>query len=173
MNILFCSAGRRVELLREFKRSMRSGKVVVTDVSPTAPAIYVADTHYDAGLITEEGYIDRLTEICRKEKIDVITTLIDPEIEILASHRAHFQKLGVLVLAPDARTAALCFDKAKLIAFLSDNGIQTVRTWDTMGNFQISLVKEEIGFPVFAKPRTGSGRVGAHRRDSLEQLEKE
>ena len=47
MNILFCSVGRRCELLKNVRKTMGTeGKIVATDISLTAPAIYLADKHY-------------------------------------------------------------------------------------------------------------------------------
>ena len=172
MNILLCSAGRRVELVKEFKKSIKGGKVVVTDVSATAPAIYVADKYYNAGLIYDKNYIDNLLEICRKEKIDAVTTLIDPEIAILARNRDRFEMEGVLMLAPYPMTADLCFDKSKLIDYLSEKGLRTVKTWKSMEELRESF-GENIPFPIFVKPRTGSGSVGARKIDCLEQLKRE
>ena len=43
MNILFCSAGRRVELLKDFRKSMDAAdKIIAADLSNLAPALYVA-----------------------------------------------------------------------------------------------------------------------------------
>lgn len=170
MNTLLCSAGRRVELIKDFKKST-PGQVIVTDVSITAPAIYVADKHYNAGYITDNSYIDNLLNICEKEKIDVVTTLIDPEIEILARNRKRFEDMGVTVLCPSAETALLCYDKNKLIKFFSEKGIRTVKTWDNRDDFYSSLANGEICFPVFVKPRNGSGSIGAERIDDKDLLE--
>ena len=39
MNILFCSAGRRGQLLKNFRQSMGDkGKIIATDLSEYAPA---------------------------------------------------------------------------------------------------------------------------------------
>ena len=101
MNILFCSAGRRAELLKNFRNSLSHGsKIIATDMSPYAPAIYFADRHYLVPGIKDPGYLDRVLEICEKEQIQAITTLIDPEIEILAQNRERFEALGITVLAP-------------------------------------------------------------------------
>ena len=44
MNYLMLSVGRRGELLKDFRLSMESGsKLIATDVSPYAPALYMAD----------------------------------------------------------------------------------------------------------------------------------
>ena len=46
MNILFCSAGRRVELLKDFRKSMDEGdRIIAADLSNLAPALYVANKH--------------------------------------------------------------------------------------------------------------------------------
>ena len=162
MNILMCSVGRRGELLKNFKKSMSEGsKIVATDLSPYAPALYFADKQYLVPRIDDPSYIDTIINICKEEKIDAITTFIDPEIEILAKNRNRFSELGVEVLTPYEETANLCFDKYKMFKKLSECGIPTVMTWGTIEEFNASRDAGIVDFPVFIKPRTGSGSVGA------------
>lgn len=163
MNILFCSVGRRAELLKDFRKSMGTkGRIVVTENSETAPAIYFADKYYLVPKIDHPDYVNQIEDICRKEKIDVITTVIDPEIEVLSKNRDRFEKLGVLVLAPDVQTAELCFDKFKMYKWLTKCGIRTVKTFGDIKEFEKARENGEIAYPVFVKPRCGSGSVGAH-----------
>lgn len=172
MNLLFCSVGRRGELIKDFKKSLGEAvTIVATDHSCYAPAMYLADKQYIVPLITDEGYIDTILQICRKEKIDAVTTFIDPEIEILAKHRDEFKDIGVEVLAPFEETAAYCFDKFEMYKFLLEQGIPTVKTFGTLEEFRVTLNEGKIEFPVFVKPRTGSGSVGAQRVYDFEQLE--
>ena len=172
MNILFCSVGRRCELLKDFRKTLGDRiKIVVTDNSYFAPAVAFADVSYQVPLITHDDYIPKILDICRKEKIDAITTLIDPEIAILAEHRKEFEEIGVVVLAPYLETAKLCFDKYGMYRFLTEKGVNTVRTYGTIEDFKTDLDEEKISFPVFVKPRTGSGSVGARKVESLELLE--
>jgi len=164
MNYLMLSVGRRSELLKDFKLSMEPGsKLIATDISPYAPALYMADKQYLVPRIDDPGYIDVILDICRKEAINAVTTFIDPEIEILAKNRSKFEVLGIEVLAPYEETAHLCFDKYLMFKYLSENGIPTVMTWDTLEDFDKALAKNEVAFPVFVKPRTGSGSVGARK----------
>ncbi len=172
MNILFCSVGRRCELLKDFRKTLGEDlKIVVTDNSHYAPALAFADVSYKVPLITDENYVPMILDICKKEKIDAITTLIDPEIAILAENRDKFEEIGVEVLAPYLETARLCFDKYEMYRYLTEKGINTVRTFGTIEDFKASLDKGDISFPVFVKPRTGSGSVGARKVESLELLE--
>lgn len=172
MNILFCSVGRRCELLKDFKRTLGDRvRLIVTDNSPYAPALEFADVSYQVPLIHDKAYIPMILEICKKERINAITTLIDPEIAILAEHRAAFEELGVTVLAPYQGTAALCYDKYEMAKYLEEKGINTIKTFGCFADFKEAYDKKEISLPVFVKPRTGSGSVGARRVDTYEMLE--
>lgn len=164
MNILMCSVGRRGELLKDFKNSMsENSKIIATDLSPYAPALYFADKSYLVPCIDDPSYIDTIIDICKKEQINAITTFIDPEIEILAKNRERFSEVGVVVLAPYEETATLCFDKYKMFKKLSSCGIPTVMTWGTIEEFDEARAAGIVDFPVFIKPRTGSGSVGARK----------
>ncbi|MCI9138131.1 MAG: ATP-grasp domain-containing protein [Lachnospiraceae bacterium] len=170
-NILFCSVGRRGDLVKDFRASLdRNSKIVATDNNSTAPGLYFADRQYIVPKINEENYVPIILEICRAEEIGAVTTLIDPEIAVLARHREKFQAMGVQVLAPYETSAALCFDKYLMYQFLNKHGILTAKTYGRMEEFQTALEKGDIQFPVFVKPRTGSGSVGARMIQCLEEL---
>lgn len=172
MNILFCSVGRRCELLKDFRKTLGDKvRLIVTDNSPYAPALEFADVSYQVPLIRDPAYIPMILEICKKEQIDAVTTLIDPEIAILAEHREEFEALGITVLAPYKETAALCFDKYEMAKYLNEKGIATVKTFGTFADFKAAYEAGKISLPVFVKPRTGSGSVGARRVDTYEMLE--
>ena len=66
MNILFCSVGRRCELLKDFRNTLGEDlRIVVTDNSPYAPALAFADSSYKVPLITDENYIPMILDICK------------------------------------------------------------------------------------------------------------
>ncbi|MCZ7667703.1 MAG: hypothetical protein M5U34_11045 [Chloroflexi bacterium] len=50
VNILFTSAGRRVELLLAFRQAYKAlalpGHIIATDIDPLAPALHAADRFY-------------------------------------------------------------------------------------------------------------------------------
>lgn len=172
MNLLFCSVGRRGELIKDFKKTLPEGsKIIATDNSKYAPALYFADKQYIVPKITEDGYIDILLDICKKEDIKAITTFIDPEIALLSENRERFEVLGILVLAPKQDTAKLCFDKYKMYQYCIEQRINTVKTYSTYDEFYNDYKKELIKLPVFVKPRTGSGSVGARKINTLIELD--
>ena len=171
MNYLMCSVGRRGELMKDFRASMEAGsRIIATDNSPYAPALYLADKQYIVPRIDAPEYMNTLLDICVKEKINTVTTFIDPEIMVLAENRERFAALGIEVLAPYTETAKLCFDKYEMFKYLRSCGVRTPMTWGTFAEVKAALDGGEISLPVFVKPRTGSGSVGARKvfdRDTL------
>ena len=172
-NILFCSCGRRAQLFKFLKDSLGdSCQIIATDNSSIAPALYEADKRYLVPRIDDPSYIERVLEICKENDVKAITTLIDPEIEILAKNRDLFLKHGIIPLCPSQEAAAYCFDKYAMFEHLTRNHIRTVLTYDTMEHFMEGYKKGDISFPVFIKPRTGSGSVGIHKVECMEELKK-
>lgn len=173
-NIMFCSCGRRVQLLKFLKQSLgASCTIVAVDNNPLAPALYSADRHYIVPKIDSPEYIDTILHIAKSNEVAAICTLIDPEIEILSRNRDIFEKEGILVFAPSEDTARLCFDKYEMYKALSDTGIPTPLTYGDLASFKEGYEAGEIAFPVFVKPRTGSGSVGAHIVKALSDLEED
>lgn len=171
MNYLLLSVGRRCELINDIKKSLDDDSVIVaTDISRYAPALYYADKSYIVPRINAPEYIETIIDICVKEKINAVTTLIDPEIAILAKNREKFAALNIEVLAPYFETAKKCFDKYLMYQHFIANGIRTIKTWGTLDEFKESYNTGEINFPVFIKPRTGSGSVGARKVETFDEL---
>lgn len=169
-SILFCSVGRRGKLLQNFKTSIRDFQLLATDNSPYAPSLYFADKQFLVPRIDESNYLDEILNVCTTQNVCAITTLIDPEIELLARNRDLFKNRGILPLCPSKDSASLCFDKFNFFEYLRENNIPTILTYDTLENFEKGLSNNDIAFPVFIKPRTGSGSVGAAKVDSLAEL---
>ena len=170
-NIMFCSCGRRVQLFKFLKDSLGdSCKIIATDLQSIAPALYAADKHYLTPRIDASNYIDTVLKIAKDNDVKAITTLIDPEIEILAKNRERFEENNIIVLAPSKNTAYHCFDKYEMFCYLKGNNIRTVLTYDSLEHFIEGYNNKEIDFPVFIKPRTGSGSVGIHKCTTMEEL---
>ncbi len=171
-NILCCNVGRRGRLMKDFRTTLNGkGCVVATDNWSVAPALFLADKQYVVPKITDASYIDIVLDLCKKEDIKAITTFIDPEIEVLSKNRDTFIDNGILPLCPSYKTAYFCFDKYEMYLHLTKNGVRTVLTYNSLDSFKMGLEKGEISFPVFIKPISGSGSVGAQRVNTMEELE--
>ena len=64
MNILILSAGTRNKIVEYFVNTLNgTGKVIVTDMSNLAPAIYEADKYYIVPKMTSPDYVDTIIDI--------------------------------------------------------------------------------------------------------------
>lgn len=169
MNILVTSVGRRTKLIEYFKNHF--DKVIVTDATKLAPAIYEADKYYLAPSIYSDDYIDFLKDICKKENIKGILSLIDPELHLLSEYKEEFLKIGVKIIGSSKEVSEICFDKWKMYEFLKKNGFKTAKTYISLDEFKKELNEKKICFPVFIKPITGSASIGINKIETLETLE--
>lgn len=171
-NIMFCSVGRRGRLLRNVKETLgKTGEIIGTDLQSTAPALQFCDRQFVVPRITDPSYVDTILKICKENDVKAITTLIDPEIEILAENSDKFKAMGIIPLCPAPKSAIYCFNKFELFKYASEKGIRTPLTFHDWDKFKEALAEGRIEFPVFMKPVCGSGSVGAHKVYTLEQAE--
>lgn len=168
-NILILSCGTRDLLVRYF-RNAAFDRVIGADCSELAPALYEADRHYIIPRMKEEGYFEAILEICRREKIRGILPLQEDELLLVAEHRELFEAAGVCVIVSDLDTLQLCRDKYRLYTYLSGQGIPMMRSYISLADFERAHAAGEIEFPVFVKPVSGAGSVGAMQVKKMELL---
>ena len=172
MNILITSAGTRNKVVEYFKKEFNGiGNVIATDMSDLAPAVYVADRFYLVPRIDDPTYIDKLLEICKKEKIDCLFALIDPELSLIAENKAKFEEIGVTPLISDYDAVELAFDKYEMFKFLSSNGYKCAKTYINRNEFYKELDEGKISFPVFVKPYKGSASININKVTSKEEID--
>src|SRR5690625_3466353 len=113
MNILVTSAGRRVKIIEYFLEvfSEPYSLVIATDCDVNAPAIHFADMYEIVPRVDAPNYIDVLIDICHKHEITGITSLIDPELEILALHQETFAEHSIQLILSPLETIQKMFDK--------------------------------------------------------------
>lgn len=172
MNILLLSVGTRNKVVQYFKRTI-SGKVVATDMQLTAPALYEADKYYTVPRITEVGYVDTILDICRKESIDAVMSLIDPELNLLAANAHRFTEIGVTIVGSSHALCERALDKWLMYEWLTEHGYRAARSYIDKAAFYADLEKGLISFPVFVKPVRGSASIAISKvedRDTLEML---
>ena len=160
MNFLILAAGTRNKVVQYFKSAFDGvGTVVATDASELGPAIYEADKHYIVPHITAPGYIDVILDICRKEKIDGVLSLIDPELSLLAANADKFKTIGVTIIGSSYDLCEMALDKMQMYAWLKNHGYNCARSWRDKEAFYKAVDAEEVSFPVFVKPYRGSASI--------------
>lgn len=160
MNILILSAGTRNKIVRYFKKTLGDkGKVIATDCSEIAPAIYDADKHYIVPRMDAPGYLDVILEICRKEKVNGVLSLIDPELSLLAEHENDFRSVGTTVVGSSYDLCEMSLDKYRMYQWLSAHEYPCARSYMDKDVFYADVEAGVISYPVFVKPAKGSASI--------------
>lgn len=164
-NVLILSAGRRVELLQAFKNELRIrfpyASVFATDLRPKlSAACQVADKSFAMPRVTEEGYLDRLLNLCIDQKVGLVVPTIDTELLGLALVREQFAAEGVNLVISEPSFIEICRDKRQTAVLFEQIGIDVPRIMN----------RENLTFPCFVKPYDGSRSVGAAKIQSAEDL---
>lgn len=172
MNILILSAGTRNKVVQYFKKEIGDrGKVIATDCSNLAPAVYDADAFYLVPRITAPDYLDVILTICRKEKVTGVFSLIDPELSMLAKERERFLAVGTTPIISDYELVETCFDKFRMYELLCKMQIPTGRCYLDKEAFYCAAEAGEISYPVFVKPVRGSASLNINRAGSRREIE--
>lgn len=172
MNILILSAGTRNKVVQYFKKELDGkGRVIATDCSNLAPAVYDADAFYLVPRITAPGYLDEILEICKKEKITGVFSLIDPELSMLAKERERFLAVGATPIISDYDLVETCFDKYRMYELLCKMQIPTGKCYIDKECFYQAQANGEISYPVFVKPVRGSASLHINKAGGREEIE--
>lgn len=160
INILILSAGTRNKIVQYFKKTLgENGNVIATDMSTIAPAIYEADKYYIVPRITEEGYIDIILDICKKENISGVLSLIDPELSLLAENEYKFKAVGTTVIGSSYELCERALDKMQMFQWLRSHGYNCAKSYVDKNEFFADVKTGKANYPVFVKPVRGSASI--------------
>ncbi len=160
MNFLILAAGTRNKVVQYFKKTFDGvGKVIATDTNNLGPAIYDADKYYIVPPITEPGYIDSILDICKKEQISGVLSLIDPELSLLAANEDKFKAVGTTIIGSSYDLCEMALDKMQMYEWLKAHGYNCARSWMDKNEFYKAVDAGEVSYPVFVKPYRGSASI--------------
>lgn len=150
-NVLVLSAGRRVSLVRAFKKAIDDlkidGDVFGADMVPSmSAACNVLSNSFVLPHVGKDEYIDELKTLCLKESIKLVIPTIDTELLKLAKHKQEFKELGITIVVSNSELVVPCRDKRLTHDLFNNIGLPVPITY-SLGN---------IKFPCFSKPISGS-----------------
>ncbi len=172
MNILILSAGTRNKVVKYFKNALGdSGKVIATDCSSIAPAIYDANKHYIVPRMTANGYIDIILDICKKENINGVLSLIDPELSLLAENKERFEAVGTTVIGSSYELCERALNKWDMYMWLKEHGYKCAKSYIDKEEFFKDVDNGKAKYPVFVKPVCGSASIAISKVYDKETIE--
>ena len=172
MNILILSSGTRNKIVQYFRKGLEeNGNVICTDMSIIAPSIYEADKFYTVPRITAPEYLDVILNICEKEKIDGVLSLIDPELSLLAEYKDKFDAIGTTVIGSSYELCEMSLDKFKMYNWLTDHGYKCAKSYMDKEEFYADVEAGKAKYPVFVKPARGSASIAISKVYEKEMIE--
>lgn len=149
INILFLSAGRRVELINSFREAKEKlgieGKLVGVDLDELAPALNFVDVKYKVPRINSKDFIPTIIDICKKEQVICGYTCleydrlmkIENNVELQIGDKIKFNKIGAYSIA----LSPLFIEYFPKVYVKNENGYMCVRErWDIDEYIQKSYI---------------------------------
>ena len=171
MNVMITSVGRRAYMVQYFRKALDgNGKVHVCNSDDRTVAFHYADEAVISPLIYDENYIPFLVDYCQKNRIDILLSLFDMDLLMLARHKAEFEAVGTRVIVSDSAFIEKCNDKWKTCLFLKENGFRAPKTFLSLEETLSALENGEIRYPVVVKPRFGCGSIAVSIAEDEEAL---
>jgi carbamoyl-phosphate synthase large subunit len=172
MNVLLTCAGRRTSVVAAFQNALGGeGLVLACDTNLEAPALQQADRAFLVPPVDRESYIDALLGICARQQVAVVIPTLEPELPLLAEHRARFTAIGTLPLISSSDVITRCHDKLETARFLKSCGLGSPRSFTSLGEVREALARREISFPLVIKPRWGVSSINTQVVGDDEELE--
>jgi len=160
MNILLTSVGRRAYMVKYFQQVLAgTGLVHVCNSDDRTVAFHYADKHILSPLIYDENYIPFLLDYCKENKIDLLISLFDIDLPVLARNKEKFAAIGTRVVVSDPEIVDICNDKWKTHTFLKEHGFHVPKTYLTLQKTLLALESGELQYPIIVKPRFGCGSI--------------
>ena len=160
MNVLLTSVGRRAYMVKYFKEVLgEKGLVHVCNSDDKSIAFKYADRKVISPLIYYENYIPFLIKYCKDNEINIIISLFDIDLLMLAKHKKDFEEVGTKVIVSDPKIIEVCNDKWATNKFLTQSGFLAPRSYLKIEDV-IKRIKDGcLSYPIVVKPRFGCGSI--------------
>lgn len=170
INILFSSAGRRVELINSFRKAKENmnikGNFIGVDIDELAPALNFVDKKYIVPRLNSSEFIPTIIDICKKENIALIIPTIDTELEVYSKNKALIEKeTKTKVMVSDIDVISKVRDKIATYNFLKREGFDVPRLITEQ-----DIDNKNYTFPLFIKPLDGSSSINAFKIQNEKEL---
>lgn len=155
-------------IIRAFRASELRPFLLGLDATPKAAGLYHCDAQ---GLlppaVQEEAWLEALERVLEAHQIQLLVPGCDPELPLLARHRARLEATGCKVLISSPAFVALTRDKLAAYERLAPQGVPYVRTLRPDDGLRDPTL---FCSPMVLKPRDGSGSRGLGLVERVEDL---
>ncbi|MBD2139651.1 ATP-grasp domain-containing protein [Anabaena sp. FACHB-1237] len=172
MNILLSCIGRRGYIAEYFRSHLNTNdKIIATGNSELTPGFKYCDLSLIVPDIDSKDYIPSLLKICQKQKINILLSFLDPDIDILCQHLDDFRKNAVIPIIPTPIVNNICFDKYLTYIFFKENNFNTPETYIDFEEAVKDINRGKLIFPLIVKPRRGSASTNLFKSRNINELD--
>ncbi|WP_331376210.1 ATP-grasp domain-containing protein [Sinorhizobium chiapasense] len=155
-------------IIRALRRSTLNATIVAADPNPLSAGLYWADTAHLIRMANDPSYLDRLGDLLRTERPDILIPGTDVELPVLSANRESIESAyGTKVIVSPPGVVSIANDKWLTSEFLRERGLGFVPSC-LPGDEEVLI--EECGFPLVVKPRVGARSIGFSVVRDREQL---
>lgn len=141
-------------------------RIGAVDMNEPAVGFCLSDWHERVPGADHPEFVEAMLRLTAERGVAYVFPIIDEELPVWARARARFAAAGVTVFANPPGCVALAQDKWRTAEHCAAHGI----AHPTCYTPQAARALLPAAYPLFAKPSTGRGSVGAARIDDPEAL---
>ena len=117
-----------------------------------------ADKRYLIPRAKETGYIEKLNEIIRQDKIGFLHVQPDIEVEVVSENR---EKIDTTTFLPSKEAVKICQDKLESARVWRQKNVPTAKTMRLQKEQDVDRAFEEFGNSIWIRARHGAGGRGS------------
>ncbi len=138
-------------------------RTIGADGSAAALGRAFSDAFYQVPMGNDPAYPERILDICKREKVDVVFPASDEEAFALAMNIAAFETMSVKVSCPTADAVPVLQNKANMYDHLARAGLPVPAYYRVSNEIELRQAAETFGYPdrdFVIKPTVGRGGRG-------------
>jgi len=121
----------------------------------------------------EEAYIQRIEQICRKEKIDTIFPSYDAEVFVFAKNKDRFNRQGITTVTPEFSALTRILDKSLTLEAAHKVGFPTPLSYIPTNHQELLSAASDLTAPWVLKPRCNAHGANICMVQDLPELNRE
>lgn len=150
------------------KNGEREIRIVSVDMNENPSSRRLVDAFYPVPAAEDPGFIDRVFEICRKERVEAVLPIVTRELKFFSAARARFEEAGVQVNVMDPEPLRVANNKGLLLSAMKEAGLPAPEFRVVHTAEGVEAAVRELGYPekaVVVKPTFGNGSRGTRILD--------
>lgn len=143
--------------------------IVGVDMNPMAVCRTMVDSFYQVPEARNSKFTETVFDICKKEKISVIISIVTRELEVFARAKKHFEEIGTKVAVMDYEPLHIVNNKGLLLNAMKKVGLPTPDFCVVRNSEELEKAIYKLGYPnrpVVVKPTFGNGSRGVRILDA-------